>query len=103
MIAQSEFSLQYILGLLFSGIAWSLPPWDREVMSSGVYYRPEAAITRLEQLEQYGKADNTLLYYAEGLDGTVTVKIQDDNRFLVPRRIKNAPTGVFTQRSYSTR
>lgn len=64
---------------LFLLVAVSLPPWDRAVMASGVYYRANLTLQVLEdtRLEDY-VAESELLYYDEGLDGTVTVKRDSD-------------------------
>ncbi len=68
---------------LFLVIALQIPAWDKLLMSRGVYYR--AHITS-EQMHERSLADiiadAELLYYEEGLDGTVTVKREGGDRYL---------------------
>lgn len=68
---------------LFLTGAALLPPWDRAVMASGVYYRADITTQILEDtgFNDY-LSESELLYYREGLDGTVTVKLNDGERSL---------------------
>ena len=60
-----------VLGVAIVLVAWS-PPWDRELLASGVYlYAPYVA--KDLDLEALLKAGN-LLYYREGAAATVSVK-----------------------------
>lgn len=64
---------------LFLLTAFMIPPWDRMLMASGLYYRADSMLTMLkdESLDEI-LADAELLYYQEGLDGTVSVKRSAD-------------------------
>lgn len=68
---------------LFVLVAWLIPPWDKLLMASGVYYRAQVTSQLMKErsLDDI-VADAELLYYSEGLDGTVTVKRQDGDRYL---------------------
>lgn len=68
---------------LFLLAASQVPPWDRALMASGVYYRADAtlALMKEQSLEEI-IAESELLYYDEGLDGTVTVRRSDGERSL---------------------
>jgi spermidine synthase len=50
---------------------WLLPPWDRELLSSGAYkYAPYLTVEHRDAMLRAG----TLLYYREGAAGTVSVR-----------------------------
>lgn len=68
---------------LFLLAASQVPPWDRALMASGVYYRADTKLVLMEEqsLEEI-IGESELLYYAEGLDGTVTVRRSDGERSL---------------------
>jgi len=65
--------------LAFAVVVRLVPAWDRDLMSSGVFYRPLSLLARQAGDEP---VDTELLYYAEGLDGTVTVKSEGGSRYL---------------------
>ena len=70
--------------LVFVLIAWSIPPWDRALMVSGVFMTPDTYIeqTKGRSLAQVA-GQRELLYYGEGLDGVVAVRLHQDNKALV--------------------
>lgn len=70
--------------LVFAVCAWSLPPWDRVIWGNGVFYRPEHAVQGMEDRSLHDvMARNQLLYYEEGMDGTVVVSSDADQKYLV--------------------
>ena len=55
--------------------AMLLPSWDRMLMGSGAYYRANDTVRLVREAGFEALFEGTeLLYYEEGLDGTVTVK-----------------------------
>jgi spermidine synthase len=64
--------------------AWLVPSWDRAVMAGGVYYSPSRYLQSMQ-----GKSlrevvyEEKLLYYKEGLNGTVTVTENEYQKYLV--------------------
>jgi len=66
--------------VVFASVAWWLPPWDKALMSSGVYHQPRTFLDGLndKSLDELVSQSN-LLYYAEGLDGAVAV-IEDETK-----------------------
>jgi spermidine synthase len=73
-----------ILVLVFSVLAWSLPPWNKLLMVSGVFSFPDRLAKQLpgSSLETIVER-NELVYYAEGLDGIVAVRRSGNDRALV--------------------
>jgi len=69
--------------LWFAIAAWQVPSWDRSLMAKGVFYRPESYLEALrgEGLQEYARRKR-LLYYNEGIDGTVAVSDDGDQRSL---------------------
>ena len=68
---------------LFLLLAWQAPPWDRALMASGVYYRADVKLKLMsEQSLDEIIRESELLYYDEGLDGTVTVRLNGEERSL---------------------
>lgn len=54
--------------------AWLLPPWDKALMGKGVYYRPATYLQGMQSKNLHDIANEMeLLYYKEGMDGTVAV------------------------------
>ncbi len=70
--------------LVFMLIAWSIPPWDKALMISGVFLTPDTLISQMQgrSLLQLAK-QRELLYYEEGLDGVVAVRRYRNNKTLV--------------------
>lgn len=73
-----------ITALLVLTVVLVTPPWNKEIMISGVFSTPDRivdklAVTSLQQIVE----QNELLYYKEGLDGVVAVRMHGDNRSLV--------------------
>jgi spermidine synthase len=70
--------------LVFLVIAWSIPPWNKALMVSGVFVEPESQIEQLRgrSLQQVYQ-QSELLYYKEGLDGIVAVRSRGNNKALV--------------------
>jgi spermidine synthase len=70
-------------GLLIALIAWHIPPWDKAMMVSGAFSRPDNMnMAMREQPDRSLKQiidDYELLYYDEGPDGTVAVRKKRDN------------------------
>jgi len=64
-------------------VTMQIPAWNKSLMASGAYYRANltSKLMQKRSLEDI-VADFELLYYAEGLDGTVSVKSKDGDRFL---------------------
>jgi spermidine synthase len=66
-----------------AAIAWLIPPWDKAMMVSGVFSRPDNMNFAMKQ--QPGKGlkqiieDYELLYYEEGPDATVAVRRKKDS------------------------
>ena len=73
-----------VTALVFMLIAWSVPPWDKALMVSGVFMAPDTYIQQMKgrSLAQVA-GQNALLYYAEGRDGVVAVRLRQDNKALV--------------------
>jgi spermidine synthase len=71
------------LSIIFALVSLNIPAWDKLLMASGVYYRAHLTAEQVKErsLEQIA-GDAELLYYREGLDGTVTVKRLDGDRYL---------------------
>ena len=66
--------------LLFLLVAWLLPPWDRAIMTSGVFVNAD----RIAEYESsHTVQEKRILYYAEGLDGVVTVEDTGEQLSLV--------------------
>jgi spermidine synthase len=94
--------------VLFIAATWLIPEWNREQMTSGVFYRPELRISAIrsigldELLQQ-----NRLVYYQEGANGTVSVtddgsqkslhingKVEASSRNDLPTQINLAQIGA---------
>ena len=70
--------------LLLAAGVWLIPPWDRVVWGNGVYYRPDYAAEEIKTRDLHDiMSECALLYYAEGLDGTVAVCEGPEQRYLV--------------------
>jgi len=65
--------------LWVANAVWLVPPWDPALMARGVYYHPENYLEAMRDssLEEYARIKK-LLYYKEGIDGTVAVS--DDGK-----------------------
>ncbi|MSQ97671.1 MAG: hypothetical protein EXR85_00005 [Xanthomonadales bacterium] len=63
--------------------AYLLPSWDRMMMARGIYYEPQQYVEGLHDgdLEGVVRAE-PLLYYGEGLEGTVSVVQEEVQRAL---------------------
>ena len=70
--------------LLLMSVAWLIPPWNKALMTGGVFVSPGEIVRQLPRnsLQQLVEK-RRLLYYNEGIDGIVAVKESDDNRVLV--------------------
>jgi spermidine synthase len=66
-----------VAGVL-SVTAWLIPPWDRVVMTSGVFHQPGGIEQVMQQQPRRTLAqvldDHELLYFEEGADATVAVR-----------------------------
>jgi spermidine synthase len=72
-------------GLLAVAVACaSVPlPWNAEALTSGAYRRPQFALDHGVRLEPYeGLREDALLFYRDGLSGTVSVNRSAGNTFL---------------------
>lgn len=70
--------------LLFGLTAWLVPPWDRALMTSGVFVNaPRLAARQPGQTLRERTHERRLLYYAEGMDGVVSVMDTGEQRLLV--------------------
>ena len=70
--------------LLFLFVAWLIPPWDRALMVSGVFVNPDTYIKQMKgQSLAKIAGQKELLYYGEGLDGVVAVRLHQNNKALV--------------------
>jgi len=70
--------------VIFVTGTWYLPPWDSVVWGNGVYYRPEYTIEGMKEMSLHDvMAQNRLLYYEEGIDGTVAVSTDEDQKYLL--------------------
>ena len=65
------------LGALFVVSVAVVPPWERMLMTMGLYSNPVKGET-LEQMKQ-GKSAEKLLYYKEGLNAIITVRSMGAN------------------------
>lgn len=69
---------------LFVLLTWAIPPWDRALMSSGVFHRPGRFFDLPPgQGVREALSDQELVYYDEGIDGTVAVVASGSHRILV--------------------
>ena len=69
--------------LLFTATAWLIPPWDKAMMTRGIYYRPHDYLASLQGSTLFEEVrDPQMLYYREGMDGTVTVLGHEQERSL---------------------
>ncbi len=80
----SQRAISVAAVLVFMVIAWSIPPWDKALMVSGVFVTPDTYIkqTKGGSLAQVA-GQRELLYYGEGLDGVVAVRLHRNNKALV--------------------
>ncbi|MBE9548603.1 MAG: fused MFS/spermidine synthase [Proteobacteria bacterium] len=70
--------------LVFLLIAWSIPPWNKALMVSGVFVTPEILLKQMRGKSLQQVADlRELLYYKEGLHGVVAVRLYRNNKALV--------------------
>ena len=70
--------------LLFGLAAWLVPPWDRALMTTGVFVNaPRLAASQPGQTLRERAHERRLLYYAEGMDGVVSVTDTGEQRLLV--------------------
>ncbi len=82
VLARAGFPLGSLL--IFLLIAWLVPPWDRVVWGNGVYYRPDYTLQKMADKSLHDvMAQNELLYYKEGLDGTVVVTRDERQKYLL--------------------
>jgi spermidine synthase len=78
-----QFAVAGVAGLLIGSIAWLIPPWDKAMMVSGAFSRPDNM--NMAMKEQPDKSlkqivdDYELLYYKEGPDATVAVRKKRDS------------------------
>jgi spermidine synthase len=79
-----RYAISLTATLIVIATAWLLPPWNKALMVSGVFYSAHNAATTLSHisLEQL-ISPNKLLYYREGLDGIVAVRGFGTSRSLV--------------------
>lgn len=70
--------------LVFSLAALQVPAWDRDLMGRGVFYSPDRAL-KARKAKAAGEdiPSSEILYYREGLDGTVVVREDAHQRYLV--------------------
>jgi spermidine synthase len=68
----------------FAFVAWAVPPWDKALMSSGVFFNAERMVGLLEEqsLREITHASE-MVYYQEGIDGTVSVLESGGNTRMV--------------------
>jgi len=71
-------------GLVFSAVSIAMPEWDRKIMTSGVfnYAAKSRSVGAKKFLNDRSKARD-MLYYKDGLDGTVSVLEDRRQRLLV--------------------
>ncbi len=82
--AAPRYALATGVLLGFAAAVVLLPPWNRVLMSAGVYYDPDRYLRQgAENPLTGGGKDEQLVYYAEGLDGTVAVFDRQSYRTLV--------------------
>ena len=65
-------------------LAVAAPPWDRSLMSSGVFFLPHRTLAAMRGRDLRSVAnEREMLYYAEGRDGVVAVIRNGKNRTLL--------------------
>jgi spermidine synthase len=68
---------------IFVAIIWFVPPWDRAVMTSGVYNYADIMTGSTASERLLGRVRSfTMLFYKDGRDGTVNVLEKDGQRML---------------------
>ncbi len=72
--------------VLFGFLIWLIPPWDQALMTSGVFFNVDNYLAY--EYEQEGDwrdlvGKRNILYYAEGIDGVVSVIETAEQRLLV--------------------
>lgn len=79
-----RYGIAGLAALTFMMTAWLIPPWNKILMVSGVFQTPDTIIKQLSNASlQQIVEKNELLYYKDGLDGTVAVRRQGNNRSLI--------------------
>ena len=69
-------ALSAVLVLTFVTVASMLPPWQRTLMTMGLYTNPVMGLTA-EELKERGKGEK-LIMYREGINAVVTVREEGD-------------------------
>lgn len=70
--------------IFFIILAWYVPPWQKAVWGNGVYYRPDNNVELLAEKSLHEiMSEAQLLYYEEGIDGTVVVRDDQVQKVLV--------------------
>ena len=73
-----KYAVTAIAALLMAVVTWLIPPWNKTMMVSGMFSRPDAM--NIAMKSQPGRSlqqiidEYELLYYEEGLDATVAVR-----------------------------
>jgi spermidine synthase len=73
-----RYAIAVGVAAILSITGWLIPPWDRVVMTSGVFHQPGGMEKVMQQSPRRTLAqvldDYELLYFAEGADATVAVR-----------------------------